>query len=44
MKLCPEMLFRFQGHIENLSQELGLGPGFFSISPPRVIRIEETQI
>ena len=44
MKLCPEMLFRFQGHIENLSQELGLGPGLFSISPLRVIRIEQTQI
>ena len=42
MKLPTEMLFRFQWHIENLSQELGLGPGFFSISPLRVIRIEQT--
>ena len=33
MKLCAEMLFRFQWHIENSSQELGLGPGFFSLSP-----------
>ena len=27
------MLFRFQWHIENSSQELGLGPGFFSLTP-----------
>ena len=44
MNLCAEMLFRFQWYIENLSQELGLGPGFFSISPLRVIRNEQTQI
>ena len=36
------MLFRLQWHIENFSQELGLGHGFFSISPLRVIRIEQT--
>ena len=29
--------------IENSSQELGLGPGFFSVSPFKVIRIEQTQ-
>ena len=38
------MLFRFQWHMENLSQELGLGPGFFSISPLRVFRIEQIQM
>ena len=30
--------------LENLSQELGLITGFFSISPLRVIRIGQTQI
>ena len=44
MKLCAEMLFRFQWHIENLAQELGLGPEFFSILPLSVIKFEQTQI
>ena len=44
MKSCAEILFKFQWHMKNLSQELGLGPGFFSVSPLRVIRTEETQI
>ena len=44
IKLCAEMLLRFQCHIENLSQELGLGPGSFSKSPLKVIRIEQTQM
>ena len=30
--------------MENLSQELGLGPRFFSISPLRVFRIEQIQM
>ena len=38
------MLFRFQWHIENLSQELGLRPGFFSVSPHSVIKIEQIQM
>ena len=44
MNLCTVIVFRFQLHIENSSQELGLGPALFSISLLRVIRIEHTQI
>ena len=36
MKLCAEMLLRFQWQIEKLWQELGLGPGFGSVSPLRL--------
>ena len=31
LKLCAEMLRRFQWQIKNLLQELSLGPGFISI-------------
>ena len=31
---------RFQWQMENLSQELGLGPGFISISPLILIMIK----
>ena len=31
MNLCTVIVFRFQLHIENSSQELGLGPALFSI-------------
>ena len=44
MKLCAEMVFRFQWHIEKLTQELGIEHIFFSISLLRVIKIEQTQI
>ena len=44
MKLCAEMMFRFQWHIEKLTQELGIEHIFFSISLLRVIKIEQTQI
>ena len=43
-KLCAEMLFRLQWQIEKLSQELGFGPGFFSISPLRLDMIRYNQI
>ena len=38
------MLFRFQWHPENVSQELGVRPWSFAISPLRVIRIEQTHV
>ena len=40
MKLYEEMLYRFQQQLENLLQELDLGPGFISISPPTLILTE----
>ena len=44
MNLRAELLFILQWQIENVSQEVDLDHGFFSISPLRVIRIEQTQI
>ena len=44
VKLCAEMLLRFQRYLESLSPKLGLGLGFFSISLLRVIRIKQSQI
>ena len=43
-KLCAKMLFKFQWQIEKLCQELGFGPGFFSISPLWLDMIRYKQI